>query len=76
MFGLFYAVDGAMLALAVAVAVCAFKQAGERVVRRGIVLAPGVLASLAAIVPLSYPDVRDLLQLELWSVAAAGIARL
>ena len=64
MFGLFYAVDGAMLAFAVAATVCAFKQAGERVVRRWIVLAPGVLASLAAIVLLSYPDVRDLLQIE------------
>jgi len=31
------------------------------------------LAALAAIALLSYPDVRDLLQLEVWSVAAVGI---
>jgi len=38
-----------------------------------MVLATGVLASLAAIALLSYPDVRDLLQLEVWSIAAVGI---
>jgi hypothetical protein len=73
MFNLFYAVDGLMLALALGAAVCAYQQAGERVVRRVLVLGPGVLAALAAIVLLSYPDVRDLFQLEVWSVAAAGI---
>jgi hypothetical protein len=37
------------------------------------VLATDVLASLAAIALLSYPGVRDLLQLEVWSVTAVGI---
>jgi hypothetical protein len=37
------------------------------------VLATGVLASLAAIALLSYPGVRDLLQLDVWSVTAVGI---
>jgi hypothetical protein len=37
------------------------------------VLATGVLASLAAIAQLSYPGVRDLLQLDVWSVTAVGI---
>ncbi len=41
--------------------------------RRWVVLAPGVLAMLAAIALLSYPDVRDLFQLEVWSIAAVGI---
>ena len=36
-------------------------------------LATGVLASLAAIALLSYPGVRDLLQLDVWSVTAVGI---
>ena len=73
MFDLFYAIDGLMLALAVAAAVCAFQQAGERVVRRWIILAPGVLASAAAVALLSYPDVRDLLQLQVWSIASVGL---
>jgi hypothetical protein len=73
MFDLFYAIDGLMLALAVAAVVYAYRQAGERVVRRWIILAPGVLASAAAIALLSYPDVRDLLQLEVWSIAAVGV---
>jgi hypothetical protein len=37
------------------------------------VLATGVLASLAAIALLSYPGVRDLLQLDVRSVTAVGI---
>ncbi len=73
MFDLFYAVDGVMLLLAAAATACAIAQMKERIVRRWIVLATGVLASLAAIALLSYPDVRDLLQLEVWSVAAVGI---
>jgi hypothetical protein len=70
---LFYAVDGVMLALAVASVACAIAQTKQRLVRRWLVLATGVLASLAAIALLSYPDVRDLLQLEVWSIAAVGI---
>jgi len=73
MFDLFYAVDGVMLLLAAAAVACAAAQMKERIVSRWIVLATGVLASLAAIALLSYPDVRDLLQLEVWSVAAVGI---
>jgi len=70
---LFYAVDGVMLALAIAAAACAVAQTRRRAVKRWLVLATGVLASLAAIALLSYPDVRDLLQLEVWSIAAIGI---
>jgi hypothetical protein len=73
MFDLFYAIDGVMLAFAVAAAVFAFKQAGERVVPRWFILAPGVFASAAAIALLSYPDVRDLLQLQVWSIASIGL---
>jgi hypothetical protein len=73
MFDLFYAVDGVMLAFAVAAAVFAFKQAGERVVPRWFILAPGVFASAAAVALLSYPDVRDLLQLQVWSIASIGL---
>jgi hypothetical protein len=62
-----------MLAFAVAAAVFAFKQAGERVVPRWFILAPGVFASAAAIALLSYPDVRDLLQLQVWSIASIGL---
>jgi hypothetical protein len=73
MLGLFYAVDGAMLALAIGAVISAARLTGQRIVSRWMVLAPGVLASLAAIALLSYPDVRDLLQLEVWSIAAIGI---
>jgi hypothetical protein len=73
MFDLFYAVDGVMLLLAAASTACAIAEMKERIVKRGVVLATGVLASLAAIALLSYPDVRDLLQLEVWSIAAVGI---
>jgi hypothetical protein len=70
---LFYAVDGVMLLLAAAAVACAITEMKQRIVRRWMVLATGVLASLAAIALLSHPDVRDLLQLEVWSVAAVGI---
>jgi hypothetical protein len=73
MFTLFYAVDGLMLALAIAGVVFASRLRGQRVAPRWTLLAPGVLASLAAIALLSYPDVRDLLQLQVWSLAAIGI---
>ena len=70
---LFYAVDGVMLALAFAALACAIALTKWRVVPRWVVPATGILASLSAIALLSYPDVRDLLQLEVWSVAAVGI---
>ena len=73
MLDLFYAVDGAMLALALAAAVCAIALTRRRIRPGWVVPAMGVLASLSAIALLSYPDVRDLLQREVWSVAAVGI---
>jgi hypothetical protein len=73
MLDLFYAVDGIMLAFAIAAVVCAGRLIRQRIVSRTIVPAPGMLASAAAIALLSYPDVRDLLQLEVWSIAAVGI---
>jgi len=71
--GLFYAVDGVMLLLAAAAVACAVAEMKQRIVKRWMVLATGILAALAAIALLSYPDVHDLLQLEVWSVAAVGI---
>src|SRR5258708_15859933 len=71
--GLFYAVDGVMLLLAAAAVACTVAEMKQRIVKRWMVLATGILAALAAIALLSYPDVRDLLQLEAWSVAAVGI---
>jgi hypothetical protein len=73
MLDLFYVVDGVMLALALAAAACAVALTRQRIRPGWVVPATGVLASLSAIVLLSYPDVRDLLQLEVWSVAAVGI---
>src|ERR1043166_3731522 len=73
MLDLFYAVDGVMLALALAAAACAVALTGQRIRPGWVVPATGVLASLSAIALLSYPDVRDLLQLEVWSVASVGI---
>ena len=73
MYDLFYVIDGMMIVLAVVAATLAVRQTGLRIVRRWTVLAIGVLASLSAIALLSYPDVGDLLQLEVWSVAAIGI---
>jgi hypothetical protein len=73
MLGLFYAVDGVMLALALASTVCAIALTRQRIRPSWVVPATGVLASLSAIALLSYPDVRDLLQLEVWSIAAVGI---
>lgn len=69
MLDLFYAVDGAMLALALAATACAVALTRRRIRPSWVVPAPGVLA----IALLSYPDVRDLLQLEVWSLAAVGI---
>ena len=73
MLDLFYAVDGVMLVLAVAAVISAIALTKHHIRPSWAVLAPGVLASLSAIALLSYPDVRDLLQLEVWSVAAVGI---
>jgi len=70
---LFYAVDGMMLVLALAAVACSVALTRRRIMPSWVVPATGVLASLAAIALLSYPDVRDLLQLEVWSIAAVGI---
>jgi hypothetical protein len=73
MLDLFYAVDGVMLALALAAALCAVALTRHRIMPSWVVPAPGVLASLASIALLSYPDVRDLLELQVWSIASVGI---
>ncbi len=67
----FYVADAAMLALAIAAALMAYRECGRRIVPRWHLLLPGVLASLATASLIAYPELRDLLQLERWTVGTA-----
>lgn len=67
------AVDAAMLACAIASAVSAFHEPRRVVVPRWRLLLPGALATLADAILISFPEYRDLFQLELWTVNSAAI---
>src|SRR5688572_5525042 len=71
----FHAAATAMTVLAVASAVIAFPQRGRaRDVKRYGLLLSGVCAFLATLILVGHPVLRDLLQLQIWTVAAIGLA--
>lgn len=71
---LMYGLDLLVLLLALGAALAANGERRERLVPRDRLLLPGVLAILGAVILLAYPDIRDLADLQAWSVGLVGIA--
>jgi len=69
----FYLSDIFMVALAIAAGASALPESRHKVVPRWRLLLPGVLATVSAVAALVYPHPRDLLELEMWLIGAAGL---
>jgi hypothetical protein len=69
-----YGLDLLILLLAVGGALVANGERRGRLVPRDRLILPGVLAILAAVILLAYPDIRDLADLQAWSVGLMGVA--
>jgi hypothetical protein len=69
-----YGLDLVILLLALAAAVFANAEWRQPALPRWRLLAPGVLASLGTLILLSYPDIRDLADLQTWMVPLLGLA--
>ena len=69
----FFIEDGVMLLAAVGTTASAWRQGRGAVVPRWRLLLPGVLAFFSTLTLIGYPQFRALLDLEVWSVAIAGI---
>jgi hypothetical protein len=69
----FFIEDAVMLLAALGTVAMAWPQRRGAIVPRWQLLVPGLLAFFSTLMLLGYPQFRDLLDLEVWSVAIAGI---
>jgi len=69
-----YALDAIILLLAVASALAAMRELRGQVVPRWRLLIPGVASAIGTLILLSYPDIRDLADPQLWTIGLAGAA--
>jgi|KBSSwiStaDraftv2_1062776.scaffolds.fasta_scaffold341815_2 hypothetical protein len=69
-----YGLDLLILLLALGAALVANGERHGRLVPRNRLVLPGVLAILGAVVLLAYPEIRDLADLQAWSVGLTGVA--
>ncbi|WP_428674493.1 hypothetical protein [Reyranella sp.] len=68
-----YGLDLVILLLAIASALAAGRERGQRRVRRWHLLIPGLASTVGALILLSYPDIRDLADPQMWTVGLAGL---
>jgi hypothetical protein len=69
-----YGLDLLILLLALGGALVANGERHEHLVPRARLILPGVLAILGAVILLAYPNIRDLADLQAWSVGLTGVA--
>lgn len=69
-----YTVDVLILLLAVAGALFANRERGQRLLPHWHLLVPGLAAALCTLILLSYPDIRDLADPQLWTIGFVGVA--
>jgi hypothetical protein len=67
------AMDAIMVASAAAVLLGAWRQDQARIVPRRLLLLPPVFAVIATLALVGYPDPRDLMDLQRWTAATAGL---
>ncbi len=69
-----YGIDLVILLLAIAGAVSATAERRQRLMPRWRLLVPGVLGALGTLILLSYPDIRDLADPQMWTIGLVGVA--
>jgi len=69
-----YGLDLAILLLAVAGALVAGRERQQRPVPRWHLLVPGLASTIGTLILLSYPDIRDLADPQMWTIGLAGVA--
>jgi hypothetical protein len=69
-----YALDSVILLLALAGALVAGRERRQRLVPRWRLLIPGLASTVGTLILLSYPDIRDLADPQMWTIGLAGIA--
>jgi hypothetical protein len=69
-----YGLDAVILLLAIVGALVAMRERQQRPVPRWHLLVPGLASTVGTLILLSYPDIRDLADPQMWTVGLAGIA--
>jgi len=69
-----YGLDLAILLLAIAGALIAGRERQQRQVPRWHLLVPGLASTIGTLILLSYPDIRDLADPQMWTIGLAGVA--
>jgi len=73
-FVIMYALDSVILLLALAGALVAGRERRQRLVPRWRLLMPGLAGTVGTLILLSYPDIRDLADPQMWTIGLAGVA--
>jgi len=71
---LMYGLDLLILLIAIAGALFARCERKQRRIPRWYLLVPGVASTICALILLSYPDIRDLADPQMWTIGLAGVA--
>ena len=69
-----YSLDLVILLLAIAGALVAGRERRQRRVPRWHLLIPGLAGMMGTLILLSYPDIRDLADPQMWTIGLAGVA--
>jgi hypothetical protein len=69
-----YGLDLLILLLAIAGALVAGCERKQRQIPRWYLLAPGLVSAICTLILLSYPDIRDLADPQMWTIGLAGVA--
>jgi hypothetical protein len=68
-----YGLDLVILLLAIAGALVAGREGQQRRVPRWHLLIPGLASAIGTLILLSYPDIRDLADPQMWTIGLAGV---
>lgn len=69
-----YGLDAVILLLAIVGALVAMRERGRRLVPHWQLLVPGLAGTAGTLILLSYPDIRDLANPQMWTIGFAGAA--
>ena len=69
-----YGLDLLILLIAIAGALVAHCERGQRQIPRWYLLVPGLASMICTLILLSYPDIRDLADPQMWTIGLAGVA--
>jgi hypothetical protein len=69
-----YGLDAVILLLAIASALVAMRERRWQPMPRWRLLVPGLASTVGTLILLSYPDIRDLADPQMWTVGLAGMA--